>query len=86
MPEISRFYGIIIRMYFADHNPPHFHAEYQGFKAEYDIQSLSIIAGELPKRAHALVLEWASLHRMELLNNWKLASKPDALKPIEPLD
>jgi hypothetical protein len=86
MPEISRFYGIIIRMYFADHHPPHFHAEYQGFKAEYEIQSLAVLAGGLPKRAHALVLEWASVHRTELLNNWNLASKPESLKPIEPLE
>ena len=86
MPEISRFYGIIIRMYFRDHNPPHFHAEYQESKAEYDIQSLNVIAGEIPKRAHALVLEWASLHRAELLNNWEKAAVPDSLKSIEPLE
>ena len=86
MPEISRFYGIIIRMYFVDHNPPHFHAEYQGYKAEYDIQSLSIIAGELPKRAHALILEWASIHRKELIDDWELASLPESLKPIKPLE
>lgn len=86
MPEISRFYGIIIRMYFIDHHPPHFHAEYQGYKAEYNINELSVIAGELPKRAHALVLEWASLHRHELIEEWKLASIPNALFPIEPLE
>jgi hypothetical protein len=86
MPEISRFYGIIIRMYFVDHHPPHFHAEYQGFRAEYDIQSLKIIRGSLPKRAHALVLEWSSIHRDELMADWNLASVPDSLKTIEPLD
>jgi hypothetical protein len=86
MPEISRFYGIIIRMYFADHNPPHFHAEYQGFKAEYDIQSLKILTGELPRRAHSLVLEWASQHREELMEDWNLAAIPASLKNIEPLD
>jgi hypothetical protein len=48
MPEISRFYGIVIRMYFVDHNPPHFHADYQGFKAEYDIQTLKLLNGALP--------------------------------------
>ena len=74
MPEISRFYGIIIRMYFQDraanrHNPPHFHAEYQGMKAEYDIRTLDILAGRLPKRANALVLEWAAEHKEELMNN-----------------
>lgn len=86
MPEISRFYGIIIRMYYSDHNPPHFHAEYQGYKAEYDIQSLKIIIGELPRRAHTMILEWASLHREELMINWKLASIPNTLHKIEPLD
>jgi len=86
MPEISRFYGIIIRMYYGDHNPPHFHAEYQGFKAEYEIQTFNVIIGGIPKRAHALVLEWASLHREELLNNWEKASIPDSIEPIEPLE
>ena len=86
MPTISDFYGIKIYMYWDEHNPPHFHAEYQGFKAEYDIQSLTVIVGELPKRAHALVLEWASIHREELLNNWKSALEPNSLKPIAPLD
>ena len=62
MPEISRFYGIIIKMYFAEHNPPHFHAEYQDYKAEYAIITLDLIAGKLPPRAHALVLEWAAKH------------------------
>ena len=69
MPEISRFYGIIIRMYFQDHNPPHFHAEYQGMKAEYSIETLEILAGKIPLRAHSMVLEWASMHRKELLVN-----------------
>ena len=59
MPEICRFYGIIIRMYFGDHNPPHFHAEYQGKQAEYSIGTLEVIAGEISKRANALVPEWA---------------------------
>lgn len=86
MPEISRFYGIIIRMYFMDHNPPHFHAEYQGQKAEYSIKTLDIISGKLPPRAHALVLEWASQHKSELLDNWKKAAKPEPLSKINPLN
>jgi len=86
MPEISRFYGIIIRMYFMDHNPPHFHAEYQGMKAEYDIRTLDLLAGKLPNRANALVLEWAALHKNELLENWEKAKVPSSLKKIEPLD
>ena len=86
MPEISRFYGIIITMYYQDHNPPHFHARYQENNAEYNIKTLDVIAGDLPSRAHSLVLEWASQHREELLENWNKASVPDSLKKIEPLN
>ena len=85
MPEISRFYGIIIKMYFKDHNPPHFHAEYQEYEAVFDINTLGLIDGELPKRAYTLVMEWALEHKQELLNNWKLAQQPSALHKIEPL-
>lgn len=85
MPEISRFFGIIIRMYFGDHNPPHFHAIYQEHMAEYDISTLTIINGSLPMRAHAMVLEWASIHRDELLENWKLAVEMKEIKKIDPL-
>ncbi|WP_077132365.1 DUF4160 domain-containing protein [Spirosoma montaniterrae] len=69
MPEISRFYGIVITMYFSDHNPPHFHARYGDDKAEYDIQTLALLAGKLPKRTHFLVIEWAIEYREELLRN-----------------
>ena len=86
MPIICTFYGIIIRMYFEDHNPPHFHVEYQGFKAEYDISTLDILAGSIPKRAHAMVLEWASMHKKELLNNWEKAKIPSEINNIEPLE
>jgi hypothetical protein len=85
MPELSRFYGIIIKMYFSDHNPPHFHAEYEKYKAEYDIKTLDRIAGNLPNRAHALVLEWASQHKDELMENWEKAQIPASLNKIEPL-
>ena len=73
-------------MYFMDHNPPHFHAEYQGHKAEYCIKTLDIISGKLPPRAHALVLEWASQYKNELLNNWEKAAKPEPLSKINPLN
>ena len=85
MPEISRFFGIIIRMYFGDHNPPHFHAIYQEDTAEYDINTLTVIRGNLPSRAHAMVLEWASLHRDELMEDWKLAAEMKEVNKIEPL-
>lgn len=86
MPEISRFYGIIITMYFSDHNPPHFHARYGNDKAEYDILTLEILAGKLSKRAHWLVVEWALEHRDELLKNWQRAIVPSELEKIRPLE
>jgi len=86
MPEISRFYGIVIKIYFIDHNPPHFHAEYGEYRAEYNIHSLAVIDGRLPGRAHALVLEWAFMHRKELFQNWIRAQKAENVKKIRPLD
>ena len=68
-----------------DHNPPHFHAEYQGHRAEFDIRTLELIAGSLPNRAHALVLEWAAIHRHELFANWNSAINAEPLSPIDPL-
>ncbi len=71
MPIISVFFGIIIRMYHDDHAPPHFHASYQGFEALIRIQSGSVLAGKLPRKALRLVQEWAERHRDELLENWR---------------
>lgn len=85
MPEISRFYGIIIALYYNEHNPPHFHAKYADYQAEIDIITLQIISGDLPKRAKLLVLEWADEHRTELMEDWDLARKMQTLKKIEPL-
>jgi hypothetical protein len=62
MPEISRFFGIVIKMFSDDHNPPHFHAEYGNDRALVDIRSLFVIDGRLPLRATGLVIEWAALH------------------------
>jgi hypothetical protein len=67
MPTISRFYGIIIRMFFDEHAPPHFHAQYSEFKASINVKTLDVIEGKLPRRALELVLDWAELHRTELL-------------------
>ncbi len=72
-------------MYFGDHNLHHFHAIYQEFTAEYDINTLEAIQGNLPPRVHALVLEWASMHRAELLEDWQLATEMKEIKKIDPL-
>ncbi len=85
MPEISRFYGIVIKMYFDDHNPPHFHAEYGSEEALVDINTLALLAGHLPPRALGLVAEWASLHQTELSDCWQRARSLDPLGKIEPL-
>lgn len=80
MPIISTFFGIIVRMYFDDHDPPHFHVEYQGNEAQVAIADGAIINGKLPRRAHALVRQWCLDHRAELEQNW---AKAQALKPLE---
>ncbi|SMO75039.1 protein of unknown function [Solitalea koreensis] len=86
MPEISRFYGIIIRMFFDDHNPPHFHVIYGEYKAEYDIRTLEVLVGELPNRANQFVLEWASLHKEELMINWNNLQNEIPANKIQPLE
>lgn len=85
MPEISRFYGIIVAMFFGDHNPPHFHARYGAEKVAIEIETLRILEGHLPPRALGLVIEWASQHKNELMQNWELAKNNHAPKKIEPL-
>jgi len=85
MPEISRFYGIVIKMYFDDHNPPHLHAQYSGKEALIDIRTLAVISGRLPGRALGLVAEWVSLHQDELLQLWQRAKDLEPLHKIEPL-
>jgi hypothetical protein len=85
MPEISRFYGIIIAMFFGDHNPPHFHARYGNEKVVIEIETFRILEGHLSPRALGLVIEWASQHKNELLQNWELAKNNLAPRKIEPL-
>lgn len=85
MPEICRFYGIIIKMFFEDHNPPHFHAEYGSFEALVEVDTLAIIGGKLPPRALGLVMEWAALHQKELLLLWQNAKKQKPFGKIKPL-
>ena len=86
MPEISRFKGIAIRMFFrGEHNPPHFHARYGSEKAVIAIKDLSILEGHLSPRAMGLVIEWATLHKRELLNDWVKAKQREPLFQIDPL-
>lgn len=86
MPEISRFFGIVIKMFFDDHNPPHFHAEYAGSVALVGIRTLAVFSGRLPPRALGLVIEWATLHQPELLADWERAQAQQDLRPIAPLE
>jgi hypothetical protein len=86
MPEISRFFGIIITINYNDHNPPHFHVRYGSQKALISIENLSIIEGKLTPRVLGLTVEWAALHQSELENNWELARKQQPLQKIQPLD
>jgi hypothetical protein len=86
VPTISAFFGIVIRMFYNDHLPPHFHAEYGEYEALYAIDTLATIGGELPRRAHALVLEWTTMHRAELMANWDRAREGVPLRDVQPLD
>jgi hypothetical protein len=86
MPEISRFLGIIIKMFFDDHNPPHFHVEYQDFKAIVDIRKAELMEGYLPAKQLKLVQAWAVLHEDELLENFStLGQNVKTWRKIEPL-
>ena len=85
MPEICRFYGIVIKMFFDDHDPPHFHAQYSGHETLIDIRTLGVISGGLPARALGLVAEWASLHQDEILSLWEKAKTLEPLHEIDPL-
>lgn len=86
MPEISRFYGIIISMYYAEHNPPHFHATYGEYSATIKINDLGILEGYLPPKALGLVVEWANIHKKELEENWSRSSNNLRIQKIDPLE
>ena len=86
MPTISVFFGIVIRLYYDDHAPPHFHAIYGEFEAKISIDTLEVIAGKLPRRALELVLDWAELHKAELRDNWRRGTEHEPLTPIAPLE
>ncbi len=85
MPTISMFYGIVVQMFWSEHPPPHFHVLYAEYEAIIEIKTFEVIKGKLPKRALTLVLEWASEHRTELLEDWELCEKNQAPKKITPL-
>ena len=85
MPVISRFYGILIAMYFNDHNPPHVHAKYSGYEALFSFDG-EIIEGDIPKRASKFVKEWISFHKSELEENWEKARIGQPLNYIAPLE
>jgi hypothetical protein len=85
MPKISVFYGIVIQMFWREHPPPHFHALYGEYEALIDIRELRLLRGSLPRRAMALVLEWAAEHRDELMEDWNLCSQLLTPRQIEPL-
>jgi hypothetical protein len=86
MPEISRFFGIVIAIYYKEHGVPHFHAKYSGQTGVFSIADLELIEGRLPRRVIALVLEWAFEHRDELMENWQRALAQEPLLPITPLE
>ncbi len=86
MPTISMFFGIIIRMFFDEHNPPHFHAYYSEHKAIFDIATGELIEGKFPPKQAKLVTAWSLIHQEELLANWKLAMENETLFKIKPLE
>ncbi len=86
MPIISIFFGIVIRINFSDHNPPHLHADHQGHEALFDIRTGEMIAGDLPRAARRLVSEWITLNRAALAENWDRAYSDRATFRIPGLD
>jgi len=86
MPEVSRFFGIIISMYYNDHAPPHFHVRYGRQKALVEIGSLTVLRGTLAPRVLGLVVEWAATHKDDLMGNWELARSDEPLRKIQPLE
>jgi hypothetical protein len=86
LPALSTFYGIVIRMFFRDHAPPHFHAQYGEWSAAISIETLEVMSGRLPRRTMGLVLEWAAMHRDELQVDWELCSRHERPHPIDPLE
>jgi Domain of unknown function (DUF4160) len=85
VPTISTFYGIVVKMFYSDHSPPHFHVKHGGEEAQVAIATGEMIGGQLSPRAARMVRGWAKLHREELDENWRRARKALPLKKVEPL-
>ena len=85
MPEVSRFYGIVIKMYFSEHNPPHFHIEYQDYEAVMNIQT-GEVTGKLSRRALRLIYDWLDENKEALMENWKRSREHKSINKIKPLD
>ena len=86
MPVISRFFAIVISMYFGDHAPPHLHVGYGEYTASVTLTTMQILEGRIPQRVYAMVLEWMAMHRSELWTNWQRAQDGLRLNPVEPLE
>ena len=86
MPQISRFFGIIITMNYSEHPPPHFHVRYSGQRAIIAIETLTLLQGRLSPRVLGMVIEWAIIHQNDLLENWQLARQHAPLQKVEPLE
>ncbi len=86
MPEISRFLGIVISMYYDEHNPPHFHARYGSYKISVQIESGMVMKGFFPKKELRAVLNWQELHKKDLMQDWQLAEIEKPLNKIKPLE
>ena len=85
MAELSRFLGIVVYMLFNDHNPPHFHVKYGEYKASITINDFALLNGDLPSRIHGYVIEWASMHKQELIENWNMLQTAGKISKIKPL-
>jgi len=86
MPEISRFFGVVIRMYHNDHAPPHFHAAYSGQEAVVGVDPIAVRFGGLPPRAISMVVEWAGLHQREIMENWEALREGRPPRKVPPLE
>ena len=86
MPQICYFYGITIYIQFLDHNPPHIHCAYQGYKGQYEIATGDLLAGRMPNKADKLIREWIELRRVELNEVWELAKAGKQVFPLLPLE